>query len=235
MYFYFLIQIKEDFKMNNSKLMELFINALVLFTALPVHECAHAWTAHKMGDDTAKEQGRITLNPFKHLSLWGSIMMVLIGFGWGKPVNVNPDNFKNPKKGMVLTSLAGPASNFIMALLAMICCRICYMIAAVGISADIFFIISDVFLYVTLINVSLGVFNFLPIPPLDGSKIFNAVLPEKIYFTIMKYEQFIFIALIALIYSGLLDKPLAFLQNAVINVMLFLTDWVDRIMAAILL
>lgn len=242
MYFYFLIRIKEDFKMDNSKLSELFINALVLFTALPVHECAHAWTAHKMGDDTAKEQGRITLNPFKHLSLWGSLMMVLIGFGWGKPVNVNPDNFKNPKKGMVLTSLAGPASNFIMALLAMICCRVCYMIAAVdamtsslGTSKDIFFTISDVFLYVTLINISLGVFNFLPIPPLDGSKIFNAVLPEKIYFTIMKYEQFIFIALIVLMYSGLLDKPLAFLQNTVISVMLFLTGWVDNLMAAILL
>ena len=106
--------------MNNDKIFELFINALVLFTALPVHECAHAWVAHKMGDDTAKNQGRITLNPFKHLSLWGSIMMVLIGFGWGKPVNVNPNNFKNPRKGMVLTSLAGPASNFIMAFLAMI-------------------------------------------------------------------------------------------------------------------
>ena len=85
--------------MNNDKIFELFINALVLFTALPVHECAHAWVAHKMGDDTAKNQGRITLNPFKHLSLWGSIMMVLIGFGWGKPVNVNPNNFKNHLAG----------------------------------------------------------------------------------------------------------------------------------------
>ncbi len=220
--------------MGNDRIFELFINALVLFTALPVHECAHAWTAHKMGDDTAKEAGRISLNPFKHLSLWGSVMMVLIGFGWGKPVGVNPNNFKNPKKGMVLTSLAGPASNFIMAFLAMICCRAFYMLSAFGFSPDMFAALSDVFVYITLINISLGVFNFLPIPPLDGSKIFNAVLPEKIYFTIMKYEQFIFIALIVLMYSGLLDKPLAFLQQGALNVMLFLTGWVDRLMAAIL-
>lgn len=166
--------------MNNDKIFELFINALVLFTALPVHECAHAWVAHKMGDDTAKNQGRITLNPFKHLSLWGSIMMVLIGFG------------------------------------------------------ETFIIIGDIFLYITMINISLGVFNFLPIPPLDGSKIFNAVLPEKIYFKIMKYEQFIFIALIALVYSGLLDKPLGFLQGKVTDVMIFLTNWVDIIFSAVL-
>lgn len=219
--------------MNNDKIFELFINALVLFTALPVHECAHAWVAHKMGDDTAKNQGRITLNPFKHLSLWGSIMMVLIGFGWGKPVNVNPNNFKNPRKGMVLTSLAGPASNFIMAFLAMIVCRIMYGLGYVR-SGETFIIIGDIFLYITMINISLGVFNFLPIPPLDGSKIFNAVLPEKIYFKIMKYEQFIFIALIALVYSGLLDKPLGFLQEKVTDVMIFLTNWVDIIFSAVL-
>lgn len=219
--------------MNNDKIFELFINALVLFTALPVHECAHAWVAHKMGDDTAKNQGRITLNPFKHLSLWGSIMMVLIGFGWGKPVNVNPNNFKNPRKGMVLTSLAGPVSNFIMAFLAMIVCRIMYGLGYVRFG-ETFIIIGDIFLYITMINISLGVFNFLPIPPLDGSKIFNAVLPEKIYFKIMKYEQFIFIALIALVYSGLLDKPLGFLQGKVTDVMIFLTNWVDIIFSAVL-
>jgi len=214
-----------------DKIFDLFINALVLFTALPVHECAHAWVAHKMGDDTAKNEGRITLNPFKHLSLWGSIMMILIGFGWGKPVNVDARNFKNPRKGMVLTSLAGPASNFIMAFLAMIVCRVMYGLGYVN-SSETMSIIGDIFLYITMINISLGVFNFLPIPPLDGSKIFNAVLPERFYFKIMKYEQYIFIALIVLVYSGLLDTPLAFLQNKVTNVMVFLTDWVDLLFTA---
>ncbi|MDY3791866.1 MAG: site-2 protease family protein, partial [Oscillospiraceae bacterium] len=204
----------------------------VLFTAVPVHECAHAWVAEKMGDDTGRQQGRITLNPFAHLTLWGSLMMVLVGFGWGKPVSVDPRNFKNPKKGMVLTSLAGPASNFIMAFLAMIVYKVLEIISIVN-DNNTMQMVATVFLYVTIINISLAVFNFLPIPPLDGSKIFNAVLPEKWYFTIMRYENIIFIVLIILIYSGLLDAPLGFLQGKVIDIMDILTRWVDYIMIAL--
>ena len=215
----------------NETVLDYFIKALVLFTAVPVHECAHAWAAEKMGDDTGRQQGRITLNPFAHLTLWGSLMMILVGFGWGKPVSVDPRNFKNPKKGMVLTSLAGPASNFIMAFLAMIVYKILGILSIVKDNATMQ-MVAMVFLYITLINISLGVFNFLPIPPLDGSKIFNAVLPEKWYFTIMRYENIIFIALIILLYSGLLDTPLSFLQDKVIDVMDFLTRWVDIIMIA---
>lgn len=213
----------------NETVLDYFIKALVLFTAVPVHECAHAWVAERMGDDTGRQQGRITLNPFAHLTLWGSLMMVLVGFGWGKPVSVDPRNFKNPKKGMVLTSLAGPASNFIMAFLAMIVYKVLGIMSIVK-ENDTMEMMAMVFLYVTLINISLAVFNFLPIPPLDGSKIFNAVLPEKWYFTIMRYENIIFIGLIILLYSGLLDAPLGFLQNKVIDIMDLLTRWVDFIM-----
>ena len=200
---------------------------------MPVHECAHAWVAEKMGDDTGRKQGRITLNPFAHLTLWGSLMMILVGFGWGKPVMVDSRNFKNPKKGMVLTSLAGPASNFIMAFLSMIVYKVLAFLSYAKDSSTLD-MLATVFVYITLINISLAVFNFLPIPPLDGSKIFNAILPEKWYFTIMKYENFIFIALIILVYSGLLDAPLSFLQNKVIDVMLFLTGWVDNIMTLLI-
>lgn len=213
----------------NETILDYFIKALVLFTAVPVHECAHAWAAEKMGDDTGRKQGRITLNPFAHLTLWGSLMMILVGFGWGKPVSVDPRNFKNPKKGMVLTSLAGPASNFIMAFLSMIVYKALAFLSLAKDSSTLD-MLATVFVYITLINISLAVFNFLPIPPLDGSKIFNAILPEKWYFTVMKYENFIFIALIILLYSGLLDTPLSFLQSKVIDVMLFLTGWVDNIM-----
>lgn len=216
----------------NETVLDYFIKALVLFTAVPVHECAHAWVAEKMGDDTGRQQGRITLNPFAHLTLWGSLMMVLVGFGWGKPVSVDPRNFKNPKKGMVLTSLAGPASNFIMAFLAMIVYKVLGIISIVN-DNNTMQMVATVFLYVTIINISLAVFNFLPIPPLDGSKIFNAVLPEKWYFTIMRYENIIFIVLIILIYSGLLDAPLGFLQGKVIDIMDILTRWVDYIMIAV--
>ena len=130
---------------------------------------------------------------------------------------------------MVLTSLAGPASNFIMAFLAMIVYKVLGIMSIVK-ENDTMEMMAMVFLYVTLINISLAVFNFLPIPPLDGSKIFNAVLPEKWYFTIMRYENIIFIGLIILLYSGLLDAPLGFLQNKVIDIMDLLTRWVDFIM-----
>ena len=217
----------------NETILDYLIKALVLFTAVPVHECAHAWVAEKMGDDTGRKQGRITLNPFAHLTLWGSLMMILVGFGWGKPVMVDSRNFKNPKKGMVLTALAGPASNFIMAFLSMIVYKVLAFLSFAKNSSTLD-MMATVFVYITLINISLAVFNFLPIPPLDGSKIFNAILPEKWYFTIMKYENFIFIALIILVYSGLLDTPLSFLQNKVIDVMLFLTGWVDNIMTLLI-
>ncbi len=217
----------------NETILDYLIKALVLFTAVPVHECAHAWVAEKMGDDTGRKQGRITLNPFAHLTLWGSLMMILVGFGWGKPVSVDPRNFKNPKKGMVLTSLAGPASNFIMAFLSMIVYKVLAFLSFAKDSSTLD-MLATVFVYITLINISLAVFNFLPIPPLDGSKIFNAILPEKWYFTIMKYENFIFIALIILVYSGLLDTPLSFLQDKVIDVMLSLTGWVDKIMTLLI-
>lgn len=217
----------------NETILDYLIKALVLFTAVPVHECAHAWVAEKMGDDTGRKQGRITLNPFAHLTLWGSLMMILVGFGWGKPVMVDSRNFKNPKKGMVLTSLAGPASNFIMAFLSMIVYKVLAFLSFAKDSSTLD-MMATVFVYITLINISLAVFNFLPIPPLDGSKIFNAILPEKWYFTIMKYENFIFIALIILVYSGLLDAPLSFLQDKVIDVMLFLTGWVDKIMSLLI-
>ncbi|MCI7499999.1 MAG: site-2 protease family protein [Oscillospiraceae bacterium] len=217
----------------NETILDYLIKALVLFTAVPVHECAHAWVAEKMGDDTGRKQGRITLNPFAHLTLWGSLMMILVGFGWGKPVMVDSRNFKNPKKGMVLTSLAGPASNFIMAFLSMIVYKVLAFLSFAKDSSTLD-MLATVFVYITLINISLAVFNFLPIPPLDGSKIFNAILPEKWYFTIMKYENFIFIALIILVYSGLLDAPLSFLQDKVIDVMLFLTGWVDNIMTLLI-
>ena len=217
----------------NETILDYLIKALVLFTAVPVHECAHAWVAEKMGDDTGRKQGRITLNPFAHLTLWGSLMMILVGFGWGKPVMVDSRNFKNPKKGMVLTSLAGPASNFIMAFLSMIVYKVLAFLSFAKDSSTLG-LIAWAFKLITLINISLAVFNFLPIPPLDGSKIFNAILPEKWYFTIMKYENFIFIALIILVYSGLLDAPLSFLQDKVIDVMLFLTGWVDKIMSLLI-
>lgn len=217
----------------NDFIYQLLPKALILFTAIPIHECAHAWSAEKLGDTTAKDEGRVTLNPFAHLDLWGSLMMLFLGFGWGKPVRVNPANFKNPKRGMMLSSLAGPASNFIMAFAAMIVCRV--LIVCYGVyGTETLYYAADVFLYMSLINLSLGIFNFLPIPPLDGSKIFNAILPDKLYFKIMSYEQYIFILLFIISRMGLLDKPLALLNDIGTDIMIFLTNWVEILMVVIL-
>ncbi|MDE7294728.1 MAG: site-2 protease family protein [Oscillospiraceae bacterium] len=213
----------------NDKIFDILIHLLVLFTAVPVHEFAHAFVASKLGDDTPERQGRVTLNPFAHLSLWGSLMLVVAGFGWGKPVSVNPGNFKKPKRDMMLSSLAGPVSNFIMAFLSMIICKLLIYAGVYRFDSETCLWLSVAFQYICLINISLGVFNFLPIPPLDGSKIFNAVLPDRIYFKIMSVERYIALVMIVLLYSGLLDAPLEFLQIKAIRIMDFLTLWVDAL------
>ncbi|MBQ7989644.1 MAG: site-2 protease family protein [Oscillospiraceae bacterium] len=217
-----------------QQIFEILIHMLLLFTAVPVHECAHALTADRLGDPTPRAQGRITLNPFAHLTLWGSLLLIFAGFGWGKPVSVNARNFKNPKRDMALTALAGPVSNLIMAYLSMVIYKVLASGAVLsGMSEgarEITGYVGIIFLMSTYINVGLAVFNFLPVPPLDGSKIFNSILPDRFYWKIMQYERYIIIAVIILLYSGLLSRPLAVCQSAVISCMNFLTGWVDMIL-----
>lgn len=216
-----------------DRLADIIIHGLVLLTAFPIHESAHALTAHWLGDDTAKNQGRISLNPFKHLNLLGAIFMLIAGFGWAKPVPINANNFKNRKVGMALSSLAGPLSNLLLSYISIIVYKILAYANLLQNNAVIN-AISTVFLYSVFLNVGLAVFNLLPIPPLDGSRIFNLVLPERIYFKVMKYENVIFGILFAAIWLGFLDKPLSFLQQGAVNIMDTLTGWVDVIMFNIL-
>jgi len=186
------------------------IRILVLMTALPIHECAHAWVASKLGDNTARNQGRITLNPMKHLEIFGSILMVFVGFGWAKPVSINPRNFKNPKMGMAISSLAGPVSNLLLAYILMIVYRV------IGGTMDCYTnspaLIKILYIMIFL-NIGLAIFNLLPIPPLDGSRIATLFLSQRTYFKIMQYEKYIFIGLIVIMYLGILSGPIVFLQN----------------------
>lgn len=208
-----------------QRLLSLLVRALVLFTAFPVHESAHALTAHWLGDDTAKDQGRISLNPFKHINLFGALFMLFVGVGAAKPVPINASKFKKPKVGMAVSALAGPVSNLLLAYLSMILYRFLYSISYLN-GSDLS-ILLYVFQYAAILNIGLAVFNLLPIPPLDGSRIATMFLSDKSYFGIMKYEKYIFIALFILIFSGLLDRPLYFLQDKAIDVLWSLTGWVD--------
>ena len=195
--------------------IQLAVKVFVLLCLLPVHEYAHAFIATKLGDKTAKLSGRLTLSPFAHLDVFGSIMIILFGIGYAKPVPVNPNNFKNPKKGMALTALAGPVSNLIMAFIFLLLFNAFEtFFAFLNVQNQLLFSIIRVFLYyAATINVTLAVFNFLPVPPLDGSRIFWAVLPDKYYFKVMQYERYIMIGMFILLFFGVLSIPLSFLSN----------------------
>ena len=191
------------------------ISALVvIFLTLPIHEFAHGYTAVKLGDDTPRWQGRLTLNPFAHIDYMGSLFILLFGFGWAKPVGVNARNFKSPKRDMAITAFAGPLSNIIMAFLFML---IIYLLDALNMTGGAWFYLAMFCLFVVQINVSLAVFNLIPIPPLDGSRILTAFLPDRTYYKIMQYERYIYLGFILLLFTNVLDAPLSFLRNAVMS------------------
>lgn len=188
----------------------------VIFLTLPVHEFAHGFAATKLGDPTPRYQGRMTLNPFAHIDWIGAACILLFGFGWAKPVQVNSNNFRNPKRDMAITAFAGPLSNLIVAFAALLINNILKLIA-LNTLISAFYYIGFFFYYIALINVSLAVFNLIPIPPLDGSRLLSALLPYKYYYALMRYERYIFFGLIALLWIGVLDIPLNFLSGAVMS------------------
>lgn len=182
----------------------------VVFCCLPIHELAHGLMAYALGDRTAKNQGRLSLNPLAHLNPIGTVMIFLFGIGYANPVPVNPRNFKNVKGGMALTALAGPSANLLMGFISV---WGYYIFARVGAGNSFLYSVAMFFLYAAQINVMLAVFNLLPIPPLDGSKIVAAVLPDKVYYKYMMYERYIMIALMVLLFIGVLDTPISYLTS----------------------
>ena len=193
-----------------------FSRLFVIFCTMPIHEYAHALIATKLGDSTPKYNGRLTLNPMAHISPMGAIMIFLCGFGYAKPVNVNPRNFKDPKKGMAFTAIAGPISNLIMGFIAIfistIFARFYYN------NPSTLFLAIYYFLYFAgVVNVNLAVFNLLPIPPLDGSRILQLLIPAKYYFKFIQYERYVVIIVFVLILSGVLSGPLSYISGLIIG------------------
>ncbi len=209
-------------------LISLFVLVFAWACCLPIHECAHALVADKLGDHTARLQNRITLNPLAHLDPIGTVMMLVFGFGYAKPVPVNIRNFPPKKRKFYfgLTALAGPLSNLLLAILFSLLSWGSYVLlikngfvwAAV---AEVFFDVAS------RINIMLAIFNLVPIPPLDGSRIMTAVLPDKYYYKIMQYERYLMYGLFAVIFilHRLNLSPLSFITDKVHYWIVWLTHW----------
>ena len=180
-----------------GSLLSMVTRLAAVLLCLTVHESCHGLAAYALGDPTARREHRLSLNPLRHIDWFGLLMMFVAGFRWAKPVPVNPNYFKKPKQGMALTALAGPVSNFLLALLMLLAARIFCDVAAYSEANQR---ILDFLLMVALLSIGLGLFNLLPIPPLDGSKVLFAVLPDGAYNQLMRYERYGMLLLFALVF-----------------------------------
>lgn len=187
---------------------------VIIFLILPFHEWAHAQTAYLLGDKGIKQRGRLSLNPLSHIDPVGALAMLLIGFGWAKPVPVDSRYFKNPKVGMAITAFMGPVANLIAALAGLFVFHTLWCIVPTFFTAGGFgsYVLAFLQFYI-IVNVNLAVFNLLPIPPLDGSKILFVFLPDKAVMFFYRYQMFFMIGLIVLLWAGPLSYVLTFLSR----------------------
>ncbi len=186
-----------------SLLNTIFITVPTVLIAMTGHELAHGWVSMKLGDPTPKTDGRMTLNPLAHIDPLGAILMIFTGFGWAKPVMVNPMYYKDRKKGMALVAVAGPMANLIMAIAALL-----INVVLMKFFPDVIVVsyLSSFLATFIILNLNFMVFNLIPFPPLDGSRVIGMFLPNRAYYTLMQYERYFLIVFIILSVTGVFDK-----------------------------
>ncbi len=204
-------------------ILSLILSIPGLLIALTFHEFAHGYAAYRMGDNTARYSGRLSLNPLDHLDIWGTLCLLFFHFGWAKPVPINPANFRDQKKGIIIVSLAGPFANF---LLAFVCAVVCKILVRFTAASEIAVFFYQVFLYAEVMNVGLMVFNLIPIPPLDGSKVLMEFLPPRARYEMYRIERYSGIVLLILVWTRVLTPILGTLSGWVFALLSLMTSFI---------
>ncbi|MBR3631407.1 MAG: site-2 protease family protein [Oscillospiraceae bacterium] len=226
----------------NPQIILLFlVRLMTIFLVNPLHEFAHAWTAYKLGDDTAKNEGRLTIAPLAHLDGLGALMLMLLGFGWAKPVPVSPSKFKHPSFGMMVTAVAGPLMNLLAALIAMVVIRLCGGMQYIEITRDVIpvigiysgegtlYFLNYMMYWFIVINLNLFLFNMIPVPPLDGSRVLTFLLPPKAAMWVMRNQRVFYGIMMLLLFTGILSWPLGILNNLIFTGMADLTQFIPAV------
>lgn len=199
------------------------LRVLAVLIAMSVHEMAHSLVSWWMGDKTAAVRGRLSLNPLAHIDWTGFLCLLVFGFGWAKPVPINPGNYKDEKAGIIWTSFAGPASNFILSFVLLFIYVLLFWLsnwAGWIVSSTIGWFVIQLLIVTARLSLGFGIFNLIPIPPLDGSKIFWSFLPDDLYYKYINGNMWWMLVLFALLATGLLSQPLYWMQNTVFSWML---------------
>ena len=190
---------------------------IAVILAMSIHEMAHGLVSYWLGDPTAKLQGRISLNPFAHVDWLGVLCLLLFHFGWAKPVPVDPSYYKDRKTGIIWTSFAGPVANFLLAFVCIFCLILILKLNPLFLYSDLGSLLESILSMTATLNIGFGLFNLIPVPPLDGSKVLFAFLPDEQYYRFIQGSPFFMLVLVILIYLGILSQPLSMMQNGIWN------------------